>query len=548
MFKRVSTILILLTGIAALFLGACSKENSTPSTGKTLTYNLKEPGKTLDPQLGTTVPSSTILEMCMEGLTIQGKVPGEMLPAGAESWDISKDGTVYTFHIRKDGKWSNGETITAHDYYFGMKRALEPVTAAQYAYMLYSIVNAKAYNESKIKDFSKVGIKIIDKFTLEITLKNVVPYFTQLLSNSVASPCNEKFLKKVGDQYCLNADTMLYNGPYVISEYVPNGKVDFLKNQNYWDKERVKVDNWTFLMVSNYNTAANMFRSGELDFTVISGAQIAQFKNNPNLVTKPDGSVWYLQFNIENKFFNNINIRKAVSMAIDRKVMVENIMKDGSQPAYAFVPPGLAGGKVDGKLITFRDRFPKKLLQENVAEAKKLYQKGLKEIGFDEAKEGKAKVKLLCQNNPPSMRQGQFIQEQLFQNLGLNVILEPNTFQAKTAKEDQEDFDFSFAGWLPDYNYPTTFLDMWVTNGGNNHTNWSNAAYDQDIKTGETNDNSDTRISALHNSEVLLMKELPIVPIYYRYSNWLIKPWLKGYVIRTSGRQIGFQWIYVDKK
>ena len=546
MFKRSSTLLILFTGIAALFLGACSKQSSSPS-GKAVTYNLAMPGKTIDPQLCTSAPTNKVIELCIEGLVLLGEKAGEVIPGGAKSWDISKDGTVYTFHLRKDAVWSNGEKVTAHDYYYGLKRALTPSVAAQNAYMLYDIINAKQFNQSEIKDFSQVGIKIIDDYTFELTLTNGVPYFTQLLANTIAAPLNEKFFKKVGSQYALSADTLLYNGAYIITEYIPNGKIEYIKNNKYWNKKNIKIDKWTFLMVSNYNTSADMFQSGELDITVIKGPQIPQFKGTPELITKPDGSVWYLQINIDNKFFKNANIRKAMSMAINREVMVKDVMKDGSKPAYAFVPPGIAGGKVDGKLINFRQRYPEKLLSYNVAEAKKLYQKGLKEIGYDEVTEGKAKVELLCQSNPAQQRKAEYLQQQLFKNLGLNVILKPDTFQAKIAKVTQKNYDFALAGWGPNYNYPTTFLNMWVTNGGNNDTNFSNATFDKEIRTAETNDNGDIRIKALHKSEILLMNELPIIPLYFEYRSWLIKPWLKGIVIRSSGTQLGFLNAYIKK-
>jgi len=548
MFKRSSTILILLTGIVALFLGACTKESSSPKTGKAVTFNLRAPGKTMDPQLGNSESSNKIDEMCIQGLTYLGNKPGEILGGGAKSWDISKDGTVYTFHLRKDSKWSNGENIIAHDYYYGLKRGLTPSVAAQGAYMLYDIVNAKEFNQSKINDFSKVGVKIIDDYTLELKLTNQVPYFTQLLSNTIAAPCNEKFLKKVGNQYCLSADTMLYNGPYIISKYIPNGKIEFTKNKLYWGKDDIKIDKITFLMVDSYNTAANMFQSGEMDFTLISGPQIPQFKKSSYLVTKSTGTVWYLQMNVDNKFFKNVNIRKAVAMAINREVMCKNIMKDGSIPAYAFVSPGIAGGKVDGKLITFRKRYPAKLIDENMAKAKKLFDKGLKDLGYDVAKDGKPKVTLLCGSNPAATRQSEFMQQQLYKNLGLDVVLQPDTFQARLAKMNQKDYDFVYAGWGPNYNYPTTFLNMWVTDGGNNDTNFSNPEFDKLIEIGEKSNNSDTRITALHKAEVLLMNEMPIAPIFYSSRNWLIKPWLKGYVIREATEpEISFQWAYIKK-
>jgi len=545
MSKYARPILVLLLGLATLLIGACSKESSIPKSNS-ITFNLGSDAKTIDPQLGNGEASNKIDELCMQGLTIQGPKSGEILPGVAESWDITKDGTVYTFHLRRNAKWSNEETVTAHDFYFGLKRALTPSVAAQNAYMLYAILNSEKFNQGKIKDFSDVGVKVIDDYTLQITLRNQVPYFLQLLTNTIADPLNEKFYKKVGNQYALSADKMLFNGPYIIKEYIPNGKYIFIKNKNYWGKEQIKIDKITFLLVLSYNTASDMFKDNSLDMIMITGPQIPEFKKSKALVTKPTGAVWYLEFNVKRNFFNNVNIRKAITMAIDREVFCNDIMKDGSKPAYAFVAPGIYGGKVNGKTTTFRKRYGSVLFEQNIEIARKLYKKGLEELGYDEAKEGKAKVKLLCQSDPASMRQSQFIQQQLYKNLGLNVILDPNTFQSRIAKTSQKDFDFVFAGWGPNYNYPTTFLNLWVTGGGNNDTNWSNVTYDKEINTAENNGNSDVRMNAMHEAEVLLMNEMPIAPLFYSYRNWLIKPWLKGVVIRDSGTAVSFQWAYIN--
>jgi len=545
MSKYARPILVLLLGLTTLLIGACSKESSIPKSNSII-FNLGSDAKTIDPQLGNGEASNKIDELCMQGLTIQGPKSGEILPGVAESWDITKDGTVYTFNLRRNAKWSNEETVTAHDFYFGLKRALTPSVAAQNAYMLYAILNSEKFNQGKIKDFSNVGVKVIDDYTLQITLRNQVPYFLQLLTNTIADPLNEKFYKKVGNQYALSADKMLFNGPYIIKEYIPNGKYIFIKNKNYWAKDQIKIDKITFLLVLSYNTASDMFKDNSLDMIMITGPQIPEFKKSKALVTKPTGAVWYLEFNVKRNFFNNVNIRKAITMAIDREVFCKDIMKDGSKPAYAFVAPGIYGGKVNGKATTFRKRYGSVLFEQNIKIARKLYKKGLKELGYDEAKEGKAKVKLLCQSDPASMRQSQFIQQQLYKNLGLNVILDPNTFQSRIAKTSQKDFDFVFAGWGPNYNYPTTFLNLWVTRGGNNDTNWSNITYDKEINTAENNGYSDVRMNAMHEAEVLLMNEMPIAPLFYSYRNWLIKPWLKGVVIRDSGTAVSFQWAYIN--
>jgi oligopeptide transport system substrate-binding protein len=532
----------LMCGITAfsLLLSGCSKANDN-SSSKPVTLNIRSAPKTIDPQLSTSVPGSQVDAMCMEGLIRQGKNTGKMYAAGAEKWDVSKDGKIWTFYLRKNAKWSNGENITAKDYYFGMKRLLMPSTAAQYSYMLYYIRNAELFNTGKIKDFSQVGIKIIDDYTLQLTLDKPVPFFAQILTSPCTFPVNEKFYNKVKDRYALDKNSLLYNGPYIIKEWIPNGKYLMTKNPYYWNKSNIHVKNVNMMMIEDYNTAANMYKSNELDIAPMSGDQLPLFTNEK--IRKVPDSVWYLQFNVDNKYFKNKKIRQAVSMAINRKVFCNGIRKDGSIPAYAFVPPGISGGKVNGKPVSFRQHFGDKYFSYNVTKAKELFKEGLKELGLKEP----VTLKLITDNSDVSRRDGQFIQQELFKNLGINIILEPNTFQSRLVKMDQQDYDFVYAGWLPDYNDPDTFVNMWVTNGGNNRTGFSSIKYDKYINTEESSFDNDVRMKAMYNAEKLLMDKMIIAPLYYRSSNWLVKPYIKDFVIRGVGIQTSFVWAYLDK-
>jgi len=541
MSKKINILLILLVSTAAIFFGACSKTDS--SSKNTVTYNLVIGPKTIDPQLSTSISATKIDTQCMEGLIILGQKSGEVLPGAAEKWDVSKDGLTWTFHLRQNAKWSNGDPITANDFNFGLKRALKPNSAAQNAYILYDIKNAKAYNQGKIKDYSKVGIKVVDKDTIQIVLAHPVTYFAQLISSTIAFPLNEKFYNQVKDQYTLSADKMLYNGPYVLKNYIPNGKYEFEKNPNYWNADNIKIDKLSFLIVGNYNTAADMFKDKGLDITSITGNQIPQFKNTKAFKTVQTGGLDYLEFNVKNKFFSNVNIRKAVGMAIDRRIFCKDILKDGSSPAYGFVPPGISGGKIDGKLITYRKRFGYNLFSYNIPEAKRLYAKGLKELNY----KGKVSVKLLCGNTSGSLRNTQFLQEQLYKNLGMSVELEPNTFQSQLSKMSQENFDFVYTEWLPDYDDPDTYLNIWVKGGGNNYTQWSNKQFDAYIKTAAESPDDNIRMNAMYKAEELLMKEMPVTPIIYRVEPMLVQPKLKGVVLVGLGTTLSFDWAYVEK-
>ena len=543
MTKRIKFFLILFTATIVVLLNGCSKDTITKSNQKLVTYNVQTAPKTIDQQLGTSLSEAQIDAMCLEGLLVLGPDNGNILPGVAKTWNVSKDGIVWTFNLRKDSVWSNGDPVTTHDFNFAYKRALEPKTASQYAYMFYNIKNAQQYNSGKIKDFSKVGIKVIDDYTFQITLNAPVPYFDQVVTNTVALPLNEKFFNTVKSQYALSADKMLYNGAYVIKSYIPNGKYVFEKNPKYWNAKNIKIDKINFLIVGNYNTAADMFKNGGLSMTAIKASQIPQFKDSKALHTIPNGGTLYLKFNTKNKFFKNRNIRLAVAMSINRGILCNEILKDGAIPAFSFVPPGINGGKVDGKNETFRQRYGNDLFTFNTNTAKELYKKGLEELGH----KGSVNVKLLSANDTSSMKNCQFIQQQIFKNLGMNVVMDPNTFQGEISSLAQKNFEFAYTEWMPDYNDPATFLNLWVTNGGQNDTSWSNAQYDKYIKISESTGDNTIRMKVMHEAEVLLMKDMPVTPIFFDVNNTLIQPWLKDVCVMGVATGLSFNWAYIEK-
>jgi oligopeptide transport system substrate-binding protein len=546
MKKGINATLLCITGLLILLICGCKKEtdlNNTKGKQPTVTFNLRSEGRTIDPQLQTSESSSKIDGMCMEGLVSAGKTSDSIIPGIAEKWKISKDKKTWTFFLRKNAKWSNGTPVTANDFVFAFKRALKPETGAQYAYLLYNILNAKNYNTGKIRDFAKVGIKAISNNILEINLNTGIPYFKQILTMPICYPLDEDFYNTVKKQYALKANKMLYNGPYKIKKWIPNGIYEFIKNPYYWNSKNIHIEKLNFVMVDNYNTAANMYMSNELDMCMITGKQLPQFKKNSALHVVDAGGIWYLQFNTENKFFKNRKIREAVSLAINRSIFCKYIRKDDSIPARAFVSPEITGGKVNNKNITFRKRFGVAYYKNDIIKAKKLYKEGLKELGIKDP----VKIKLLCGTQNSSRRDCQFIQQQLFKNLGIHVTLNPNTFQGRLQKMNHQNYDFVYAGWAPDFNDPINFLDLWVTKGGNNHTGFSNKQYDNLINMANTNPDNKIRMKALHNAEKILMRKLPVTPLYYPVRLWLIKPWLKDVAIRATGIEISFNWAYIQK-
>ena len=523
--------------ICSLILCSCGNTESSDKATKTITYNILRPPGVIDPQVTTRGPAFIILSNCMEGLVILGNKPGEVLPGVAESWKYTDEGKTLTFKLRKNAKWSNGETITAHEFYNGIIRALEPITAFAMSSILYPIVNAKDFNNDIIKDPSKVGIKVIDDYTIEFNLVKPTPYFIQVLALPCTFPLNKAFYDKVGDKYAQEADKLLYNGPWKITNWVGESEFDFEKNPLYWNKENIKIDKLKFLLLEDLNTATNMFRNDSMDITQISSSLLPQFKNSKELRQTLAG-VWYIVFNTRQKMFKNEKIRRAIGMAINRKTLCNSVRKDGSVPAYALVPNGISGG--NGQ--TFRDRFGEKQFDENIKLAQKLFKEGLKEIGH----EGPVTITLTIENTSSVQKDGVFIQEELRKNLGIDLQLLTKTYVARLEDYGLANYELMYTKWGPDYNDPMTFLDLWIK-GPNNRPDWINEKYDDYIKTASNTNDNDIRMKAMYKAETLLMKEMPIVPIYFIATNWLIKPWIKDFVIRSAGTGVSFYWTHVEE-
>ena len=525
--KNVGLILIL-----SFLAYGCSRTSDNNTAVNTVTYNMERPPRTCDPQLTTEGSAFVLLSSCMEGLVRLSNVPGEVIPGVAEKWDTSNDGKTITFQIRKNSKWSNGDPITASQFYNGIIRSLQPETAYAMSSILYGIKNAEEFNSGKITDPKKVGINVIDDSTIQFKLKAPTPYFIQVLALPCAFPLNMKFFDKVKNKYALGKDKLLYNGPWKITKWIDNSGYELKKNPKYWNADNIKIDNLKFIVVEDFNTASNMYKNGALDVTLISGNQLSLYKNSKALFRQPKG-IWYLVFNTRLEMFKNIKIRKAISMAINRKVLCESIRKDGSMPAYSFVPYGISGG--NGK--TFRERFGDKLILENIPEAQKLLKEGLKEIGH----KGPFNISLTIENTGTIKNDAVFIQEELRNNLGINLELKIKTYNARLEDYRQANYDIMFTRWGPDYNDPMTFMDMWIT-GETNRPGWENPIYDSFIlKAASTNDD-DIRMKAMFDAEKLLLKEMPIIPLYFSCDNWLIRPNIKGITIRPAGTGISFYW------
>jgi len=532
---------VLLMALSVVVTGCGGSATNSASNGgndkQVLNLNLVQEPPTLDPQKATDVVSIDILTEVLDGLTRydkNGKIePGSGL---AKSWDISKDGLTYTFHLR-DAKWSDGNPITAQDFEYAWKRALDPKTASQYAYQLFYIKGAEEYNAGK-GTADQVAVKALDDKTLQVTLKTPTPQFLGLTSFVTYLPLEKSVYEKYGDKIGTDPDKLVYSGPFVISQWNHEQSITLEKNKDYWDSSSVKLQTVNFTMIKDNNTLVQNYDSGTLDSIFVPGDYIDKYKSSSEYSDKALATNWYIQFNTKNQVFKNADIRKAFTLAIDRKSFVEQVTKDGSIPAEAVVPPGIPGYNGD-----FRKEAGEAYFKDNdVLQAKELLKKGMSELGISRL----PTITLLGDDTDNAKKYDQALQQMWSQNLGVNVQIQNVAFKVRIDMMDKGNYDMVFAGWGADYNDPLTFLDMWETNNGNNTAFYSNPQYDKLIDEAKVNVDLKARNDELIQAEKILMDDMPIGPVYFQARPFVVKPYVKDLYFHTFGSDWEFKWAYIQ--
>lgn len=497
--------------------------------------NMSEPGA-LDPQLAQGTHDSWVLDHIFEGLYKKGQ-DGSIIPGMAKEYTLAADEVTYTFKLRDDIKWSNGDPVTAQDFEFAWKRGLDPALASDYAFQLYYLKGGEAYNTGagKVED---VGVKAIDDKTLEVVLATPTAYFIELTSFYTYYPVNKKVVEANAD-WAKDPSTYVSNGPFKLTGWEHNASLTLTKDPNYYDAALVKLDGAELSILDDENTAWQKYEGGEYDFlTPLPQSVTAQLKanGNPELVIGGDLAVYYYNLNNKVKPFDNAKIRRALSLAVDRQTIVDKIAQGGQLPAEGVVPFGIKDE--NGK--DYREGSGK-LVEYNLDEAKKLFAEGLKETGFKV--EDFSKFSILYNTSEGHKKIAQAVQEMWRNNLGVEFQLENVDFQVKLDREKAGDYQVSRAGWIGDYVDPMTFMDLWLTDGAFNDADYSNPEYDKLVLEAKGTTDQKIRMENMRKAEKILMEAMPVVPIYFYTQPYAQKPYVTG-IFKPLNRYPYF--IYAD--
>jgi len=503
-------------------------QNASPQV---LKLNLHSEPPTADPGIAEDSVSGSLIRATFDGLT-RTQEDGKAHESIAEKIEISSDQRVYTFKLR-DAKWSNGDPVTAQDFAYAWKRVLDPKTGSNYAYQLYYIKNAEAYNKGKAKA-EDVGVKALDEKTLQVTLENPTPYFLELTAFYTYYPVNKKVVES-NPNWAVEAKTHVGNGPFKIAEWEHKNKLVLVKNANYWEKDAVKLDRIEFSMVEDENTELSMFDNGELDW---AGAPLSNLpidaipalKDSGKMVTQPTAGVYMYKFNVEQPPFTNAKIRKAFTCAIDRQSIIDNVTQANQQPATGLVPPSMALNP-DGY---FKDN--------DVETAKKLLAEGMKELGIAKL----PPITLSYNTSENHKKVAEAIQDQWKKAFGVDVKLENKEWKVFLEDLHQGNFMIGRSGWLADFNDAVNFLDLFKhKEGSNNDTNWENPQFQELLNKSALESDPGKRKQLLAQAEKIFMDEMPAAPIYFYTQSWVKKDNVKGVIIDGLGF-IDWKWATVE--
>ncbi len=499
--------------------GGPTEADQAVEDGILLIGNGSEP-KGLDPHLVTGVPESQLLRALMEGL-VTPHPTDDLAPAPgvAESWENNEDFTVWTFALRET-QWTNGDPVKASDFVYSWQRILSPALGAEYAEMLYVIRGADDFHQGRTEDFAQVGVKALDDRTLEVTLEGPTPHFLSMLMHSSFLPVNPRVVDEHGGMTDRQSgwstlENYVGNGPFQLKEWVTNQIIEVERNPAYWDAATVQLNGIRFFPIDNVGTEEAMFRDGRLHLTnTVSPDKIPSFREEmpDQLRIEPYLGSYFYRINTTRPPFDDVRVRRALALAIDKQLLVERVTQGGQAPATGFVPSGIAG------------YAPSDTVQFNAQEAQRL----LAEAGYPGG-QGFPAAEILINTSESHRKIAQAMQAMWKETLGIDIGIYNQEWKVYLDSQSQLDYDISRAGWIGDYVHPTSFLDIFTSGNGNNDTGWSNAQYDGLIGRARVAASEAERMQLLQQAETLLLDEMPIVPIYWYTRVYLKDPRVQGW-------------------
>ncbi|MGX7030637.1 peptide ABC transporter substrate-binding protein [Vagococcus zengguangii] len=511
-------------------------------------FNLVVPQEmpSADLSVATDTISFTALNNIYEGLYRLDENSKPQPAGAAEMAEVSEDGLTYKIKLREDAKWSNGDPVTAADYVFAWQRTVKPETASEYAYLYEPIKNAAEITAGD-KDPSELGIKANGDYELEITLTKATPYFDFLLAFPSFFPQNQKVVEEYGDKYASNSDSAVYNGPFTLAEFDGPGtdtEWEYEKNPEYWDADTVKLDEIKVSVVKESSTSLNLFKDGQADDVILSGELAQQNANDEAYQSMSEARTSYLEFNQREKDspFNNVNLRKAISYAIDRDALVNNVLGDGSVASTGIIPADMASNP------DTNEDFAKEAgaqVSYDEAKAKEYWEKAKSELGID-----KLEFELMASDDDSTKKVIEYIQNVVQETLdGVKVTPTPVPFSVRLDRSSSGDFDVVLGGWGADYSDPSSFTDLFVTGNSYNRGGWSNEAYDKAVKASSTTNAADpaARWQDMLEASQILADDMGVVPVYQRAEGHLINPSVKGIVHHAAGASWDYKWTYVEE-
>ena len=529
---------------ALIGLSGCKGKNSNAGLAastsgrplKILHYGNGDEPQDLDSQITTGVYEYHLALALQEGLLSADPVTLEPSPGVAEKWEISADGLVYTFHLRANAKWSNGDPLTAKDFVRSYQRMLTASLAAEYAYMLFGVTGAQDYYDGKLKNFSQTGFKALDEHTFQLALRQPQPYLLSAMNHHawfpVHIPTIEKFggLARKGTAWT-RPENFVGNGPFVLKEWSHNQKIIVARSPTYWDRDNVKLDEIHFYPINSIDTEERMFRTGQLHVTnEVPLTKIAVYrKEQPDSIhVDPYCGIYYYRLNVKRAPFTDVRVRKALALAVDRESLVKNVTLAEEIPAYSFVPPNVAG-------YTSRNTF-----KADLAEAKRL----LAEAGYPDGK-GFPPTEFLYNTLEKHRVIAEAIQGMWSKNLGITISLHNEEWKTYLDAQHSQNYQMQRAGWIADYVDPHVFFDVWETGGGNNDTNWGSPEYDRLLHSALDAKTTADRYEIYQKMEKILVDEMPVIPLFIYTRARLISPKVLGF---HSTYLDNYPWKYVDLK